>query len=169
MGQLDPVVLNALQQQIARERQNEAVYITLANAFEFLNLDGFAKYMHDAANEEAEHARKFTVYVIDRNAAPVTLPLIAVSAPSADMLTAGAVYMQAALDLEVANTNAIKLLYDLADEIHDSQTCVWLIWALEEQTSAERELTELVARATFAQGCPAAILAMDHELSEGEK
>lgn len=166
---LDPVVLNTLQQQIVRERQNEAVYITLANAFEVLNLDGFAKYMHDAANEEAGHARKFTGYVIDRNAAPVTLPLTAFTAPLADMLTAGAVFMQAALDLEIANTNAIKLLYDLADETHDSQTCVWLVWAIEEQTKAERELTELVARATFAHGCAAAILAMDHELGEGEK
>lgn len=166
---LDPVVLNTLQQQVARERQNEAVYVTLANAFEVLNLDGFASFMHDAANEEAEHARKFTDYIIDRNAAPVTLPLIAYTAPMADMLTAGAVYMQAALDLEISNTNQIKILYDLAEEIHDAQTCVWLIWAIEEQTKAERELTQLVARATFAQGCAAAILAMDHELGEGEK
>lgn len=166
---LDPVVLNTLQQQVARERQNEAVYMTLANAFEVLNLDGFAKFMHDAADEEAEHARKFTAYIIDRNAAPVTLPLSAYAAPQADMLTAGAVYMQAALDLEISNTNQIKILYDLAEEIHDTQTCVWLIWAIEEQTKAEREFTQLVARATFAQGCAAAILAMDHELGEGEK
>lgn len=166
---LDPVVLNTLQQQIARERQNEVVYITLANAFEVLNLSGFAKYMHAAANEEAEHARKFTAYVIDRNAAPVTAPLAAYTAPAADMLTAGAMFMQAALSLEIANTTAIKVLYDMADEVHDSQTCVWLIWAIEEQTKAERELTELIARATFAQGCLSAILAMDHELGEGEK
>lgn len=166
---LDPVVLNTLQQQVSRERQNEAVYHTLGNAFEVLNLDGFAKYMHDAANEEAEHARKFIAYIIDRNAAPVTLPLVAYVAPPADMLTAGAVYMQAALDLEISNTNQIKILYDLSDEIHDSQTCIWLIWAIEEQTKAERELTQLMARATFAQGCTAAILQMDHELGEGEK
>ncbi len=166
---LDPVVLNTLQQQIARERQNETAYLTLANALEVLNLDGFAKFMHDAASEEAEHARKFTAYVIDRNAAPITLPLQAATAPLADMLTAGAVYFQAALDLEIANTTAIKVLYDMAEEVHDSQTCVWLIWAIEEQTKAERELTQLTARATFAQGCAAAILAMDHELGEGEK
>lgn len=166
---LDPVVLNTLQQQIARERYNEAVYVTLANALEVLNLDGFAKFMHDAAAEEAEHARKFSAYVIDRNAAPITYPLNAYTAAPADMLTAGTVYFQAALDLEIANTEAIKTLYTLAEEADDPQTCVWLIWAIEEQTSAERELTELRARVTFAQGCPAAILAMDHELGEGEK
>lgn len=163
---LDPVVLDTLQRQIARERQNEAVYITLANAFEVLNLDGFAKYMHSAAQEEAEHARKFTAYVIDRNAAPLTISLPSVTVQPATMLTAGALYLKDALDLEVANTEAIKTLYTLAEEADDPQTCVWLIWAIEEQTGAERELTELIARATFAQGCPAAILAMDHELGE---
>lgn len=161
---LDPVILDALQQQIARERFNEAIYITLANKFDVLNLPGFGRYMHAAASEEADHARKFTAYVIDRNAMPLTLPLMGVTAPLADMLTAGAVMLQAALDLEIANTAAIKTLYALADEADDPQTCVFLIWAIEEQTKAERELTELVARATFAQGCAAAILAMDHEL-----
>lgn len=163
---LDPVVLDTLQQQITRERYNEAVYLALANRFDVTNLEGFAKWARDAAHEEAGHAQKFTDYIIDRNASPVTAPVNGYTVPLCDMLTAGALLFQAALDLEIANTEAIKTLYALADEAGDPQTCVWLIWALEEQTSAERELTTLLAKATFAQGCVAAVLAMDHELGE---
>jgi ferritin len=161
---LDPVVNDALQQQITRERTNEAAYLAIANRFEVLNLEGFAAWARKAASEEAQHAQKFTDYLIDRNGSPITAPLVGVNAPPADVLTAGAVLFGMALTVEVANTESIKTLYALADEADDSQTCVWLIWALEEQTSAERELTTLIAKAQFAQGCAAAVLFLDNEL-----
>ena len=162
---LDPVVLDALQQQITRERQNEAIYHAVAWRFEVANLDGFASYSQRAAHEEAEHADKFAGYVIDRNAAPLVQPLGAVNPPiPLDMLTAPALLIAVALQTEIGNTEAIKFLYQLAEEAHDPQTCVFLIWALEEQTSAERELTTLLARCKFAEGCPAAVLQLDAEL-----
>jgi ferritin len=163
---LDPVVNDALQNQITRERTNEATYLAIANRFEGLNLDGFAAWARKAAREESDHAQRFTDYLIDRNGAPVTAPLSGVNAPMADMSTAGALLFGMALQVEQANTEAIKTLHALADEADDPQTCVFLIWALEEQTHAERELTTLIAKAQFAQACPAAVLSLDHELGE---
>ena len=161
---LDAVVRDSLIKQINIERYNEAVYYALANRLEYLNLTGGAAYFRKRGNEEAEHAQKFTAYLIDRNEYPLIYPLEAATAPDADMLTALAACAAAALNREKINTEYIKTIYAQAEESDDPQTCVWLIWALDEQTRAERELTELVARATFAQGCPAAILALDHEL-----
>jgi ferritin len=161
---LDPVVNDAIQNQITRERTNEAAYLAIANRFDVLNLEGFASWARKAAREEGEHAQRFTDYLIDRNGAPLTAPLVGVNAPPADMLTAGAVLFGMALTVEVANTDAIKTLYALADEADDPQTCIFLIWAIEEQTHAERELTTLIAKAQFAQGCAAAVLQLDHEL-----
>lgn len=162
---LDPVVLDALQQQVTRERQNEAVYIALAYRFDVINLEGFAHYCQLAAREESGHADKFSGYIIDRNAAPLVQPLGVVNPPMpADMLTAGALLIGAALQLEMGNTEAIKFLYQLAEEAHDPQTCVFLIWAIEEQTSAERELTTLLARCKVAENDAAAVLQLDAEL-----
>jgi ferritin len=161
---LDAVVSDALQNQITRERTNEAAYLAIGNRFDVLNLPGFAKWARSAAHEEAEHAQRFTDYLIDRGGVPIVAPLVGVNAPQADMLTAPAMLAGMALQVETSNTESIKTLYALADEADDPQTCVWLIWAIEEQTSAERELVELIARATFAQGCPAAILMLDKEM-----
>lgn len=164
MGSLQPVTRDALIKQVTIERQNAAIYHALAARLDFLNLTGAAKYFRAQGNEENDHAAKFTDYLIDRNIEPKIEPLDGVLVPQFDMLAAIAKAAQFALDRERVNTEYIKTIYATADADDDPQTCVWLIWALEEQTHAERELTELVARATFAQGCPAAILALDKEL-----
>ena len=165
MSQLDPVLLDSLQQQITRERQNEAVYLAVAHRFDVLNLTGFAAWSRKAAREEAEHAQRFADYVIDRNAAPQVQPLGGVIPPiPLDMLSAPALLVAVALQTEINNTESIKTLYSLAEEADDPQTCVWLIWAIEEQTSAERELTTLLARCKLAENDAAAVLQLDREL-----
>lgn len=169
MAQLDPVVLDALNRQITTERFNAAIYMALANRLDSLNLTGFGAWMRAASTDETMHAQKFTDYIIDRNAFPIVAPLDGFAPPNGDMMTIGTLSFAAALQRELTTTDAIKMLYDLADEIHDSQTCQFLLWFLDEQTKSVRETTELTARAQFAQGDSAAILAMDHELGEGEK
>lgn len=169
MATFDPVILDALNKQITNERYNAACYLALANRLDYLNLSGFAAWMRRAADEEMTHAARITEYVIDRNGFPIIAPLQGFTAPEADMTTGGAVTFAAALQREQVTTEDIKTLYDLSEQADDSQTCQFLLWFLKEQTKSVRETTELQARAQFAQGCPAAILAMDRELGEGEK
>lgn len=164
MAALDAVVRDSLLKQVNIERYNEVVYLALAWRLDALNLTGAAKYFKAHADEEAQHARKFADYLIDRNESPAVSSVMGFDAPQADMTTAIATFAQAALQREMINTEYIKTIHAQAQEADDPQTCAWLIWALDEQTSAERELTELVSRATFAQGCPAAILALDKDL-----
>lgn len=166
MSLLDPVVLDTLNRQITNERNNSAMYWALANRLEFLNLPGMAHHMRDASGDETTHAQKFTDYLIDRNAFPLVAPLDAALAPDADMLTAGRLCFAAALQREMQTTEQIKTLYDIAEQADDPQTCQFLLWFLDEQTQSEREYVELVARLQFAEGCPAAILAIDKELGE---
>lgn len=166
MAQLDPVVLDALNRQMTAERYNAAIYAALANRLDVLNLTGFASWMRREAETEMVHAKKFSDYIINRGGYPIIAPLEGAEAPQGDMLTAPALCFAAALQREIVTTDQIKILYDLADEVHDSQTCQFLWGFLFEQTQSVREATELTARAQFAQGCPAAILQMDHELGE---
>jgi len=161
---LDPVTRDSLIKQVNIERLNAAIYLALAHRLDYLNLSGAAKNFRAHGQEENEHADRFAAYVIARNEYPLITPLEGVNVPELDMLTAIAVCANLALAREKINTEYIKTIHAQAQASDDPQTCAWLIWALDEQTSAERELTELVARAQFAQGCPAAILALDKEL-----
>lgn len=166
---LDPVVLDSLNRQITNERNNSAMYLALANRLDFSNLTGLASHMRAASADELTHAQKFSDYLIDRYAFPVVAPLESATPPDGPMLSIGTLCFAAALQREMQTTEQIKTLYDIAEQADDPQTCQFLLWFLEEQTKSEREYAELVARLQFAQGCPAAVLQIDHELGEGEK
>jgi ferritin len=164
MGTLDPVVADALNRQITNERQNSAIYLAIGNRFDVMNLTGLAKFARENAAEELTHAARFTDYVVDRYGTPIVDALEAVNPPAPDMMTAARVLFSLALLREQKTTEQIKTIYSLADEADDPQTCQMLLWFLEEQTKSEREFSELVAQATLAEGCPAAILALDAKL-----
>jgi ferritin len=163
---LDPAMLEALQQQVTIERQNAVDYAALAIRAEMLVLPGLAKFMRASSAEETEHAQKFTDYLIDRNDEPLTVALRGYDAPVCTMQTAGRVLLSQALALEQMNTARIKTLVKMALDTVDDQSLYWLNWASQEQLHAERELTDMIAQWTYAEGCPAAILALDHELGE---
>lgn len=166
---LDPVVFDSLNRQITNERSNSAMYWALANRLDFSNLVGMATHMRAASLDETTHAQKFTDYLIDRGAFPTVEVVPAAIPPDAPMLKIGTLCFAAALQREMQTTEQIKTLHDIAEQADDPQTCQFLLWFLEEQTQSEREYTELVARLQLAEGCAAAVLAMDHELAEGER
>lgn len=166
MAQLDAVLMDALNRQVTQERYNVAIYAALGNRLEYANLPGLASFMRKASAEEQTHADKFSAYLIDRNALPLTDAVPAYTAPDGPMISIGRVCFAEALRREQVVTEMIKLLYDTAEQAGDPQTCVFLHWFLDEQTKSERELIELVARLQFAEGCPAAVLMIDKELGE---
>jgi ferritin len=162
---LDPVMLEALVQQANRERQNSVPYQAMANRCQLFALFGLTKFFRTSAGEELEHAQKITDYVIGRNDAVDVLPLQGANIPAtSDLSTVGSTLLSVALALEEANTEKIKLIYRMAQEAGDYQTVTVLHWFLEEQTRSCAELIDMVGRWTFAAGCPAAVLQLDHEL-----
>jgi ferritin len=138
---MDKITLDALQEQFNRERANREAYRVMADNLESVNWEGAAKFMRDASNEEAAHADKFGAYLIDRNQVPRYDALPAPLVVSGDDLLQ---YFDAALTLEVTNTEQIKELHYAAEQAEDMQTCVFLIWAIEEQTKSERELQDII-------------------------
>jgi ferritin len=137
---MDKITLDELQEQFNRERGNREVYRMLADNLEAVNWEGAAKFMRKASDEEGEHADKFAAYLIDRNQVPRYDSLPAPLVVSGDDLLP---YFEAALTLEVTNTEQIKEVHYAAEQSEDAQTCTFLIWAIEEQTQAERELTDI--------------------------
>jgi ferritin len=160
-------MLEALVQQINRERQNSVPYAAMANRCQLLALPGLTKFFTESSADELTHAQRLTDYVIGRNDAVDVLPLQGANIPAtSDLSTVGSTLLSEALALEEANTDKIKLIYRMAQEAGDYQTGVMLHWFIEEQTRSVSELIDMLAQWTFAAGCPAAVLQLDHELGE---
>jgi len=138
---MDKITLTAFQDQFNRERGNREAYRVMASNLDAVNWEGAANWMRNASNEEGEHADKFAAYLIDRNEIPRYDPLPAPAVVAGEDLLP---YFEAALALEVANTEQIKELHYAAEQSEDMQTCVFLIWAVEEQTKSERELMDII-------------------------
>ena len=134
-------LIDALQEQFNRERMNHAAYRALADQLDNMYWPGSSAWMRKSSDEEQAHADKFAAYMVDRNITPRYAPLEAPAALGETDLTR---FFEAALELEQGNTESIKELYYVAQESEDPQTCTFLIWALDEQTAAERELTDYI-------------------------
>jgi ferritin len=164
---LNPTIHELLNQQVQTERQNNAVYVALANELDALRLDGAALYLRKQGREENDHADKITEHVIARGERVETRGLEAVSISPLMIGTALGDALDAALKLEQANTTRIRSLYVSALNAGDPQTMVFLAWAIEEQTNAENELDNYLIQARYAEGCAAAVLALN-ELLRGQ-
>lgn len=139
---MDKITLNALQEQYNRERWNREVYRGYANQLEALAWPGSAKYMYKASDEEGRHADKFASYIIDRNELPAQRQIEVISLVSNNGDPTA--FFEAAYKQEVSNTEKIRELHYTAEQTEEIQTCTFLIWAIEEQTAAEREFLGIV-------------------------
>jgi ferritin len=151
-----------LNTQTNKERQNAAQYDCFADAFELAQYPGFAKFMRHAAEEEREHYQKFAGYMIDRG---WEVTHTALDAPQSLRGDKPLPIFQAALTLEIENTNSINALYKKCDGEDDTQTCDFLYkWAISEQTSSVRDLTDRVTE--LARQDAAWLLLLDREYGE---
>lgn len=101
---------DALNAQVQKEYLNMLRYKQIASHFEDLQLKNIAKYFHDQADEENEHANKFIAHINDRVSGKVDLE--EVQKPIINMNNIPDEY----LSIEEETTNSIEGLYDMAFE-----------------------------------------------------
>jgi ferritin len=165
-SRMDQTLAQALNNQFTFERYSADVYYALATRLDYLNLTGFSAYMHKRAGEEREHARKFADYLADRDVLPVidALDKPPVGALTVEIMGAGAACFQMAIEHEYKVTDKINMLYDLAEEVGDPPTKVFLHWFITEQVEEVRSLEEIKTKFALAAGNGAAILQLNDEL-----
>ena len=155
-------IINALQAQYNKERQNAVLYESLAACFAFMNLEGFEKFMHAQAADETGHARKFFDYLNELGQRPQPGPLAAVTHElNAGIFGDTLTMFQMAYAAEIENKSAPETLAQLADESGDQTTEAFLNPLLTDQQSSIHEFEVWLTRLTIAQGDGAALLALD--------
>jgi len=165
MDRMQDALYTGFIEQLNYERYSAEVYLSMAWAIDAVNLTGFSKFMLGRADEERDHARKFSEYLSDRGLRPVYQAIPMLEVPNWDRLEdAGLILFQAALAHERMVTSRIHVLYTIAEEVGDPSACVFLHWFITEQLEEERSLEEWVTRFSLARGCISAYLAIDKEM-----
>lgn len=138
---LDNVMLQALNEQLNIERYNQAAYDMLASALDVAYWPNSSAWMKAQAKEESDHADKIAEYIIDRGNVPYYADIVPIPMIDAADLTPAFIE---AMKVENANTEKIKMIYFLAADLADPQTCQFLHWFLAEQTEAEGKLNDYI-------------------------
>jgi ferritin len=160
---LDPSLAEMLNVQMNRELANQTAYEALEAPLKNAAWDGMAKFMHNSGQDEFQHYEKFNDFLVDRNCQPILQNLGAVPpAGSSDPYAA----FQSALQLERENTERIESLAMACKNVGDDDAYLWLSWALAEQRTSEKELTDILNWLTRAGGNDASLRQIDEKLGE---
>ncbi|PIY60148.1 ferritin [Candidatus Woesearchaeota archaeon CG_4_10_14_0_8_um_filter_47_5] len=159
---LKKTVQDILNKQINEELYSAYLYLAMSAYFESENLPGFAHWMRVQAKEETTHALKIFDHIHERGG---TVELASLKQPPKewkDPLDA----IKGAYAHEVYITQKIHELTDLAASQKDPATHIFLHWFVQEQVEEEKNADALVQKLSRISGAPAALVMMDHELSQ---
>lgn len=152
-----------LNEQISAEYDAFYVYENMASYFSrpSVGLAGFGKFFRKAADEEVEHARKFTEFV-NRRGGVVTLKHIMPTPESTPQsFTSVKQAIALAIDKEIEVGRKIHTMHMVAGENKDSEAQNFLDPFLTEQVESISKLRSMAARMEL---CDSAIFLMDQEL-----
>jgi ferritin len=126
--------------QVASELSAHQTYMGISLHFTRESLGGWAKFFHDQATEEAEHASKIISFLID-NEVEFTLPQVG-GAPTSYAGARAAVEVAQASERKV--TAQFEAMANAAREAGDNRTLQFLGWFIEEQVEEERTMAALL-------------------------
>jgi ferritin len=157
---MKPVMLDAINKQIAREMYSSNLYLSMSAYYSSKNLAGFAKWMNLQAQEEMTHAMKFFNYVIQRGGKPV---ISAIAAPQTDWESPLKAF-EDAYHHETLVTGWIYELVAIAKAENDFATENLLQWFVTEQVEEEATSIEIVEKLKMVGNNPQGLFMMDNEL-----
>lgn len=158
-SKIPPTVLAELNRQLNQELNAARSYLALSHWCLNQNLKGFASFFTKQNSEEQNHAQKISMHLIDRNALP---ELAAASAPKQHFKSLLEV-AQHAQAMEIANTQGINSVYEVALAAKDYPTQVLMQWFINEQVEEEAWSTEMVERVQAAS-CAGSLSDLDRHI-----
>lgn len=126
--------------QVATELAAHQTYLGISLYFTSQSLNGWAKFFHDQAVEEAGHGWKIINFLVD-NEVEFSLPQVG-AAPTSYKTAREAVEVAQASERRV--TELFDTLANAAREAKDNRTLQFLQWFIEEQVEEERTMAALI-------------------------
>jgi ferritin len=129
-----------LVQQIAHELSAHQTYMGISLHFTRESLNGWAKFFHEQAVEEAGHGWKIINFLVD-NDVEFALPQVG-GAPTSYTSARDAVLVAQASEARV--TQQFEALANAARDAKDNRTLQFVQWFIEEQVEEERTMAALI-------------------------
>ena len=131
---------DALNAQIGREYTAAHQYTAIASWYDAETYPRLAKFFYDQADEEREHARKMTDYLLETGQ---TVRLGEVAAPRGDFAD-HIEPIRLALEQERSVSVEIDKLFEIARETRDHASEIFLQWFITEQVEEEDTIGSLL-------------------------
>jgi len=158
---IDKKIQDAFNDQINAETYSAYLYWSMAYYFDSINLAGFAHWMRCQVQEEMVHAIKFADFINERNGRVL---FRVIDGPPTDWDSPLAVF-QAAYAHEQKVTSLINHLVDLANEVRDHASKIFLEWFVTEQVEEESSADEVVQKLKLMADAPGGLFLLDRELA----
>ncbi|CAM4211901.1 ferritin [Corynebacterium hadale] len=159
---MDAKLYDVMNAQVTEEYLAAYLYRHLANEMTELGFDGAATWFIAQAQEEVEHAAKFTKHLQDRGQR-VVLASIELDAPKiASLLEA----FKASLEHEQKVTAEIRHIARVADEVGDLESRDTINWFLSEQVEEESSAQGIIDKLELVGNDGAGLLRIDEQLAQ---
>ncbi|NOZ77887.1 MAG: ferritin [Acidobacteria bacterium] len=154
-------IQDALNNQVAAEFYSAHLYLSMSSYLESIDLPGAANWMRIQYREELAHAEKIFDFVIERDGRAI---LEGFDAPPREWSSALGVF-QAAYEHEQKVTAMIEKLVELARELKDYATEVFLQWFISEQVEEEASVKAIVQQLKLVAESKNGRFMIDRELA----
>jgi ferritin len=162
---MDKKLVDELNKQMNAEFYSSYLYFGMSAYFDSMNLKGFGNWMHVQAHEEWGHGMKFYQYLLDRGADVSLGKLDEVPTKYASALEV----FEEAYKHEQKVTSLINNLVDLAQDLDDKPTGIFLQWFVTEQVEEEGSALEIIEKLKLIGDNPNGLFMMDHKLGARKK
>lgn len=159
---LDKKIVTLLNNQINQEFFSSYFYLSFANYYSDLNLDGFANWFTIQTQEERDHALLFIKFLQD-NSEKVELSEIAgpgnvFESPKDPLIKA--------LEHEQYVTSLINAIYEEAYNSKNFRTMQFLDWFIKEQMEEEKNIDTLIKKYELFGNDPKGLYLLNDELKQ---
>ena len=155
-------MIQALNDQVNKELFSAYFYLAMQAYFSSINLDGFANFFRVQVQEERDHALGFFNY-LSKIGSKVTFAEI--QKPQSDFSSPQEVF-ELTLKHEQFVTQSIYSLMDIAREVKDHTTDIFLQWFITEQAEEEENMTRVLNKLNLIKGEGAGLFMIDSELAQ---
>ena len=152
----------SLNDQINAEMYSAYLYLSMSAYFQSISLSGFAGWMRVQAQEEMVHAMKIYDFVNERCGRVI---LESIEGPQTEWDSPLAVF-EAVYQHEQKVTGLINNLMELAQEVRDHATNIFLQWFVTEQVEEEDSANDVVQKIKLMGDARGGIFMLDRELGQ---
>jgi ferritin len=161
---MDKKLQKAFNDQIKNELYSAYLYLAMAAYFDSKSLSGFSHWMKVQHKEEVSHAMKMFDFLNDRGVRVLLQPI---AQPTLEYGSTLEVFEET-LKHEKKVTSLINALYDLARQVEDRASGVFLQWFISEQVEEEKNATQIIETLKMIKPEGPALVMLDRELAKRE-